>query len=259
MSLRRQLSRRLSNSLGLGLGLGSRFSKSRASQPELLERLELPQTELHESHEIDQPIVLQQYQLLESPEPQEAPSTTSDIKRTTRDELRLFDTTHVEEELAQGLQEPVGRVEASRWSLATTTGSSEYSSTSSLEAEEQAHRTYEEKLTSWKEFFDNGPLVRCLDTAKDRELFQDLLFDTLLSEVKEPGPLKSTFPRYRGVVQIRGFWDAVREKLRFIDDDEEHNWPEGYPRESAECRFNASDALDDYLTSRWASMFPNSL
>jgi hypothetical protein len=90
------------------------------------------------------------------------------------------------------------------------------SSASTHKPETAAHETYEEKLSRYQKFFDNGPLMRCLDTEEDKERARDMLFNTLLTDVKQnPSDDKS----YRGVVQIRTFWEEVRKQLMIDEDD----------------------------------------
>ncbi|TAQ83897.1 hypothetical protein B7494_g7777 [Chlorociboria aeruginascens] len=77
---------------------------------------------------------------------------------------------------------------------------------------------YEETLKRYRDFFNNRPLMRCLDTNKD-QLPSETLYEKLLEEVKQG--LDNT----RGQLQVRAFWDDVRLKLR-IDTDDEINEPE---------------------------------
>lgn len=101
-----------------------------------------------------------------------------------------------------------------------SSGSNSTNSTNSLarghKTEPVVHETYEEKLSRNQKFFDNGPLMRCLDTEEDKQRACDMLFNTLLTDVKQnPSDDKS----YRGVVQIRAFWEEVRKQLRVDEDD----------------------------------------
>jgi hypothetical protein len=58
--------------------------------------------------------------------------------------------------------------------------------------------------------------MRCLDTEEDKERARDMLFNTLLTDVKQnPSDDKS----YRGVVHIRTFWEEVRKQLMIDEDD----------------------------------------
>lgn len=78
------------------------------------------------------------------------------------------------------------------------------------------NETYGEKLARYREFFDNGPLMRCLDQEEDKKLARDVLFNTLLTDVQQR-PLNNK--NYRGVVQIRSFWEDVRKQLRIEDEE----------------------------------------
>jgi len=78
------------------------------------------------------------------------------------------------------------------------------------------NETDEERLTRWQQYFDNGPLMRCLDTEDDQKLLADLLYEQLLSEVKQKSPAKGD-KNYKGVVQTRAFWEHVRMQLRMDD------------------------------------------
>lgn len=111
--------------------------------------------------------------------------------------------------------------------------------------------TNEERFDRWHQFFDVGPLMRCLDTAQEREEFNDLLYESLLKEVQEPSPFKHRQPtNYRGVVQIRAFWEDVRKQLNInVAEKEEAFWPLGYPDYEPD-RPKTLDALEDYPTSR---------
>jgi hypothetical protein len=85
---------------------------------------------------------------------------------------------------------------------------------------------YEEKLSRYKAFFADVPLLmRCLDTEDDRRFIPDLLFNTLLKDVH----ISRVEEEYRGVAQIRSFWDDVRKQLRFDDSERDNYWPNGYP------------------------------
>lgn len=130
-----------------------------------------------------------------------------------------------------------------------------------LSVKELDNETYEEKLSKWRQYFDDGPLMRCLDTPEEREAFNDLLFESLLRDVKEPSPLKPN-PQsagYRGVVGIRAFWDDIRRDLNVVPElEDEVVWPAGYPDyESGRPRSNTPDALDDYLRNRWTMFLGN--
>jgi hypothetical protein len=85
---------------------------------------------------------------------------------------------------------------------------------------------YEEKLSRYKAFFADVPLLmRCLDTEDDKRFIPDLLFNTLLKDVH----ISRVEEEYRGVAQIRSFWDDVRKQLRFDDSELGNYWPNGYP------------------------------
>lgn len=78
------------------------------------------------------------------------------------------------------------------------------------------NETYQERFLRNRNFFENGPLMRCLDKDEDKQRGRDILFNTLLTDVQQ-NPLDNQ--SYRGVVQIRSFWEDVRKQLR-IDDGE---------------------------------------
>jgi hypothetical protein len=58
--------------------------------------------------------------------------------------------------------------------------------------------------------------MRCLDKEDDEQQGRDVLFNTLLMDVQQ-NPLDNK--NYRGVVQIRSFWQDVRKQLRVDEED----------------------------------------
>ena len=58
--------------------------------------------------------------------------------------------------------------------------------------------------------------MRCLDKEHDEQQGRDVLFNTLLMDVQQ-NPLDNK--NYRGVVQIRSFWQDVRKQLRVNEED----------------------------------------
>lgn len=73
--------------------------------------------------------------------------------------------------------------------------------------EEVYPENIEERLNELREYFNNRPLMSCLDTAKEIEEFNNLLYENLSAEVKEIGPQRqeSRTANYRGIVQIRAY------------------------------------------------------
>ena len=105
-----------------------------------------------------------------------------------------------------------------------------------------APATYEQRLSRCRAFFsDAPPLMRCLDTEDDREFIPDMLFNTLFSDVQR----RSDGESYRGVAQIRSFWDDVREQLRVDDEEFKSCWPEGYPVHPAHHPLSANGSDRD--------------
>ena len=157
--------------------------------------------------------------------------------------------------------------EIARWSRYTPTAYSptSYPSPSSSQYSPQSHYSFssvsnEARLSHWSAFFSTESLMRCLDTAEENQCYDGLLFESLLSEVKEPLPAETIHERYRGVVQIRAFWNNVRWQLSFVEDDEGLEWPVGYPgigcgEEAVAYRPDNRSALDEYLGIRWGEMF----
>lgn len=76
--------------------------------------------------------------------------------------------------------------------------------------------TYQESLSQHRRLFDDGPLMRCLDKGEDEQRARDALFNTLLTDVQQDALDNQS---YRGVVQIRSFWEDVRKHLRIEDGD----------------------------------------
>jgi hypothetical protein len=106
--------------------------------------------------------------------------------------------------------------EVSRWSTTTDSGSN-YSKPEP-ETDFDHEESYEVRLKRYRHFFNNRPLMRCLDSSDD-QLLADLLFERLLKEVQRPGlPFEESTRGARGEVQVRTYWDNVRKQLQ-IDDD----------------------------------------
>jgi hypothetical protein len=101
----------------------------------------------------------------------------------------------------------------SRWSGDSRNS---HNSSRSHKTETPAKETYEDKLSRYRKFFDSGPLMRCLDKEDDEQQGRDVLFNTLLMDVQQ-NPLDNK--NYRGVVQIRSFWQDVRKQLRVDEED----------------------------------------
>ena len=59
--------------------------------------------------------------------------------------------------------------------------------------------------------------MRCLDKDEDGQETREVLFNTLLTDVQQN---RLDNHNYRGVIQIRSFWEDVRRQLR-VDDEEE--------------------------------------
>lgn len=117
---------------------------------------------------------------------------------------------------------------------------SQYSQTET-ETEFDDQESYEEKFERYRYFFDNRPLMRCLDVDEDQFL-ADLLFERLLREVQLPSlPFEESSKDPRDEVQIRTFWDGVRKQLHVDESSLECEWPEGYPE--------PVDGLEAYLQS----------
>ncbi|KAL3422978.1 hypothetical protein PVAG01_04725 [Phlyctema vagabunda] len=85
----------------------------------------------------------------------------------------------------------------------------------------EASETYQMRLAENKEFFsDRPPLSRCLDAETDAVL-GETLYRHLLQDVKQK--LRKTAKDnsgYRSQVEIRAFWENVREQLRDDEDDD---------------------------------------
>lgn len=162
-------------------------------------------------------------------------------------------------ESKQEVQDPIDR-EIARWSQNTATACSSTSSADSVRTYFPDSFPYETRLAlaQWIDFYSTEPLMRCLDTAEEKQYYDGLLFESLLSDVKEPIPAVRIDVGYRGVVQIRHFWENMRAQLSFEEDGlGELEWPRGYPRcgEVEERRPENEDALDEYLGLRWGEMF----
>jgi hypothetical protein len=156
---------------------------------------------------------------------------------------REFISRLTNKESEQEVQDLIER-EISRWSQDTTTAYDPI--------------PYEERLAYWIDFYSTStePLMRCLDTASEQQFIGDLLYESLVSDVKEPIPATYQSSDYRGVMQIREFWTSVRAHLSFEENEGGLEWPSGYPRGGeVECGLENEDALDEYLGLRWGSMF----
>jgi hypothetical protein len=101
--------------------------------------------------------------------------------------------------------------EVSRWS-SSTDNNLKYRSEATSEADTDDENN-DEKLERHKRFFNNRPLMKCLDTDDDQVL-GDLLFERLLKEVECEVARKN----YRGELQVRAFWDNLRMQLRDSED-----------------------------------------
>ena len=105
-------------------------------------------------------------------------------------------------------------LEVSGWSSTTEDSISQYSELET-ETESKGQGTYEEKLERYRHFFDNRPLMECLNTDEDK-LLADQLFERLLREVQQQPclPLEESTQNSRGELQVRAFWDNVRMQLQ---------------------------------------------
>ena len=92
-----------------------------------------------------------------------------------------------------------------------------HNSSGSHKTEIPPKEAYEDKLSRYRKFFDNGPLMRCLDKDEDEQQAREVLFNTLLKDVQQN---RLDNYGYRGVIQIRSFWEDVRKQLR-VDEYEE--------------------------------------
>jgi len=123
--------------------------------------------------------------------------------------------------------------------------------------EHTENETHDERLSRFIAFFNNGPLMRCLDTEDDRAM--DVFYERLLAEVREQNPTKNGF---RGVLEVTSFWEDIRRQLK-LDEEDWCQWPEGYPtpmeieNPAKKLEFlvknggEDEDDLDDYLSTRW--------
>lgn len=134
-----------------------------------------------------------------------------------------------------------GNREISRWSSTTEDSSSAYSEP---ESDFDYEESYEEKLERHRRFFDNRPLMRCMDDDND-QLLADLLFERLLREVQQPGlPFEESNREARGEIQVRAFWDGIRQQLQVDESFLKEEWRERLPQ----------SGLQTYLSSRgWRS------
>ena len=161
-------------------------------------------------------------------------------------------------------------VEISHWSDTTEStsnsdtthsqsNSDEHSDSSSVERPIglgifQNLETDEMKLERWKNYYDNQPLMRSLDTDEE-ELLQNLLFERLIAEIESNIPgMDALCPEYRGEWKIREFWDDVRAELadtspvvdgglrEYVD-----RWDYSRQAEERECLHRTVDGKDPEL------------
>ncbi|KAF4629670.1 hypothetical protein G7Y89_g8474 [Cudoniella acicularis] len=111
----------------------------------------------------------------------------------------------------------------------------------------------EEKLQRNREFFDNRPLMRCLDDYDKYQIIGDLLFDRLLEEVQVKVD-EIADSKYRGEIKIREFWGNVRSQLNIDDEEIYHDWP--YVEEPVEdlTKGLRKFRLGSKMISRWWKM-----
>ncbi|KAH8687997.1 hypothetical protein BGZ60DRAFT_394976 [Tricladium varicosporioides] len=84
--------------------------------------------------------------------------------------------------------------------------------------EEEDMHTYEEKLETWKEFFNDGAFMRYWDKEDEN----DIIGEPCLNRPFEEARTNATDMKYmkkRGELMVRAFWGNVRATLR-VDDDE---------------------------------------
>ena len=126
-------------------------------------------------------------------------------------------------------------VEISRRSSSSESNSeSNRQSDSEMASVNEVFESYEETLERHRKFFDDRPLMRCLD-ADEEQLMADLLYERLLNEVKQDA-IEILASDYRGELQVRAFWANVRKQLQIDEDDDPRGnyWPEGYPHNTEE-------------------------
>ncbi|KAH6683469.1 hypothetical protein B0J14DRAFT_647683 [Halenospora varia] len=91
------------------------------------------------------------------------------------------------------------------------------------EEDEEDSETYDEKLERWKDFFNDGALMRYWDKEED-DIIAKLLFNRLFEEV-QTSATDANRMKHRGELQVRAFWDNVRASLRVDDDEIYDEWP----------------------------------
>ena len=84
--------------------------------------------------------------------------------------------------------------------------------------------TYEEKFDRWKYFFNEKPLMRCLDKGDEDHLMGELLFERLKKEVQQAAE-DVAHRRFRGEFQSRAWWDNIRIDLKVPDEEIYHDCP----------------------------------
>lgn len=84
-----------------------------------------------------------------------------------------------------------------------------------------------EQLERHRQFFDNRPLMRCLDKRED-ESFAEILYKRLLKETKDFA-IYDIPKGYRAYSQVRSYWADIRANLKIREDIDEREW-KGFER-----------------------------
>lgn len=104
----------------------------------------------------------------------------------------------------------------SKWSSSTTSSTEKTTITTP--------EYYQQRLEENRQFFNNRPLMRALDTDDDQFL-DEMLFENLLKDVKQK--ITNENANYRGQLQIIAFWNNLRMQLKDEEEDTSplEDWP----------------------------------
>lgn len=100
-------------------------------------------------------------------------------------------------------------------------------------------------LRYYQEFFNNRPLMRCLDTSDEEDLANNM-YSRLLEETKHP-------ESFRGELEVRQFWNNVRAQLREDFEEIKNSLPsedEAMPAWSSGQRDKIDELLEGYGPAR---------
>ncbi|KAH8599455.1 hypothetical protein B0O99DRAFT_683424 [Bisporella sp. PMI_857] len=115
---------------------------------------------------------------------------------------------------------------------------------SKSELQELSHdKRSNRRLSCWRTFFDQGSLAMRFNTVKPA--LDPFLFKSLGAEIKEP----TAKGKYRTAINVWNYWEHVRSELRLEDD--EYEWPEGYPPIESLIRPKCQGNDDDNASFRW--------